>query len=169
MNTITHISSLNGPLTAQNDTVFSISCDPYISAYRCLVILEQLRRQDIIGYCLILSDISRIIFKFMKFRVAKMYGNNGTFYGGTKIQTQQSQRSYIIRGNTYWYLFYNCKSSITKAGLVSKNEGNFLPLPYKRFIVLPPGRTTALRQMKSHAAALYREQRLKQTTCSGSN
>ena len=33
---------------------------------------------DIIGYF-------RIVLKFMSFRVAIMYENNGTFYGGTKI------------------------------------------------------------------------------------
>ena len=33
---------------------------------------------------LILLDISRIVLKFMNFWVAKMYGNNGMFYGSTK-------------------------------------------------------------------------------------
>ena len=36
-----------------------------------------------------------------------------------------------------------CKSSVTNAGPISKNEANFLPLPYKRYIVLPSGYTTA--------------------------
>ena len=34
--------------------------------------------------------------------VVKMYGNNGTFYGGTKLYTQQSQSTSIIRDNIYW-------------------------------------------------------------------
>ena len=38
----------------------------------------------------------------MNFWVAKIYENNGTFYGGAKIQKQQSQSASIIRGNTYW-------------------------------------------------------------------
>ena len=38
------------------------------------------------GYCLKLLDISRIVLKFINFQVAIMYGNNGTFYGGIKIQ-----------------------------------------------------------------------------------
>ena len=33
----------------------------------------------------ILSDIACMISKFMNFWVAKMHGNNGMFYGGTKI------------------------------------------------------------------------------------
>ena len=37
----------------------------------------------------------------------------------------------------------NCKGSITNVGTVSDNEANFLSLPCKQFIVLPPGRITA--------------------------
>ena len=48
-----------------------------------------------------------------------------------------------------------CKCSITKAGLVSKNEVNFLPLPQQRSIVLPHKSTTGSRQMMSHATTLY--------------
>lgn len=39
----------------------------------------------IVGYCLILSDVSHIVSKFINFQVAKMYRNNGTFYGDTKL------------------------------------------------------------------------------------
>ena len=41
-----------------------------------------------IGYYRLLSEIIgyfHIVLKFMNFRVAKMYGNNDTFYGSTKI------------------------------------------------------------------------------------
>ena len=55
-----------------------------------------------IGCYWLLSDISCIVLKFINFRVAKMYGNNRMFYGGTDLQNQQSQSTPIIRGNTYW-------------------------------------------------------------------
>ena len=47
--------------------------------------IERLCGQDIISYCLILLDISRIVLKYTDFRVPKMYGNNDTFCGSTKI------------------------------------------------------------------------------------
>ena len=34
----------------------------------------------------ILSDVDRIILKFMNFQVTKMDANNGTFYGNTKCR-----------------------------------------------------------------------------------
>ena len=51
-------------------------------------------------------------FKFMNFQMTKMYGNNSTLYGGTKIQTQQPQSTSISR----------VKGSLTNAGPVSKNQ-----------------------------------------------
>ena len=50
-----------------------------------------------IGHYHLLPDISCIALKFVNFQVAKMCGNNGMFYGGTR-------------------------GSITKAELVSDNE-----------------------------------------------
>ena len=50
------------------------------------------------GYYLII-----IVVKFMYFWVAKVYGNNGTFYGGTKnIEIVVTKHFHIIRDNTYW-------------------------------------------------------------------
>ena len=57
-------------------------------------VIAQLVSNHMIAYraaALILSLMPDIIrcfsyrFKFMNFRVVKMYGNNGTFYGSTKI------------------------------------------------------------------------------------
>ena len=70
--------------------------------------------------------LSHILVKFMNFWVAKMYGNNGTFYGGPKYRNS----SHTLTVNYY------CKCSITNAGPISDNEVNLLPLPYKCTIVL---------------------------------
>ena len=35
----------------------------------------------------ILSDVDRIILKFMNLQVTKMDANNGTFYGNTNVDT----------------------------------------------------------------------------------
>ena len=48
----------------------------YVAIYRAAVC---------IGYYWLLPDISCKVLKFMNFQVTKMYGNNGTFYGDTKI------------------------------------------------------------------------------------
>ena len=76
-------------------------------------------------------DIVRIFSKFMNLHVAQMNENDRTFYGDLKIQKQLSQSTFIILGDTYWKLIAN-------AGHVSENEVNFLPLPYKWSILLPP-------------------------------
>ena len=38
------------------------------------------------GHCLYISGYVCIFLKFMRFLVAKMYGNNDRFYGGTKYR-----------------------------------------------------------------------------------
>ena len=38
----------------------------------------------------------------MNFLVAKMYGNNGTFYGDIKYRNSIQGTFFVIRGNTYW-------------------------------------------------------------------
>ena len=54
--------------------------------------LDYYRAAAWIGYYQLLPDVIGYFpynfFKLMDFQVAKMYGNNGTFYGGTKIQKQ---------------------------------------------------------------------------------
>ena len=55
-------------------------------------ILHSNRQAAWIGYYRLLPEIIgyflyTIVLKFINFRVARKYGNNGTFYGGTKIDT----------------------------------------------------------------------------------
>ena len=40
----------------------------------------------VVAWIEMLSNISHIVSKFVNFRVAKINGNNGMFYGGTKYR-----------------------------------------------------------------------------------
>ena len=92
----------------------------------------------------ILLDILRILSKLMNFRVAKMCGNNGMFHRDIckNIYRHSSHKALVQLEVTFTGNHY-CKGSITNVGTINDNEANFLPLPYKQFIVLPPGSITA--------------------------